>query len=200
MPDRHCPEPAMGNASRFDAAVAQGQEASVTWERRGAERAQAERSPTAAPGRGVRCPLASRERRHHSLTRLPRSGEARAWGRPTARTSAKREEHRRVGATSPPRPAAVGGLRDPSGARSVTRRSRARSIDAASARARDRAGWSGVRRGAERAPRSGARPPRRAEAPDVRSPHASDATVQEWTPPRKSVLRRFWGGSEEALS
>ncbi len=45
-------------------------------------------------------PLARSERKRRSLgtTRLPHSGEARIWGRPTARTSAKREEHRRVGA------------------------------------------------------------------------------------------------------
>ena len=33
---------------------------------------------------------------------LPRSGKARAWGRPQARTSAKREEHLRVGAGREP--------------------------------------------------------------------------------------------------
>jgi hypothetical protein len=70
-----------------------------------AERRGAERAPTSAarPARRAEasCLRSSRPSttvRFRKHARLPHSGKARIWGRPQARTSAKCEEHLRVGA------------------------------------------------------------------------------------------------------
>jgi len=70
------------------------------------------RSPTTALGRGTTL-RSQRLRRRASLgtARLPHSGEARIRGRPTARTSAKREEHRRAGAGTPDLQEPIGRMR-----------------------------------------------------------------------------------------
>jgi hypothetical protein len=56
------------------------------------------RPPRRAEAPDVRSPHASDAAAVREDARLPRSREARIWGRPQARTSAKREEHLRVGA------------------------------------------------------------------------------------------------------